>query len=88
MNDIRRNVKLTGRITNVTTFGAFVDIGVGRDRLIRVSKMLPGAFEVLGVGDIVEVIVDQFKVNKRKINKGKIGLRMLSTADRNVLLCA
>ena len=83
MNDIRRNVKLTGRITNVTTFGAFVDIGVGRDRLIRVSKMLPGAFEVLGVGDIVEVIVDQFKVNK-----GKIGLRMLSTADRNVLLCA
>ena len=83
MNDIRRNVKLTGRITNVTTFGAFVDIGVGRDGLIRVSKMLPGAFEVLGVGDIVEVIVDQFKVNK-----GKIGLRMLSTADRNVLLCA
>ena len=83
MNDIRRNVKLTGRITNVTTFGAFVDIGFERDGLIRVSKMLPGAFEVLGVGDIVEVIVDQFKVNK-----GKIGLRMLSTADRNVLLCA
>ena len=81
MNDIRRNVKLTGRITNVTTFGAFVDIGVERNGLIHVSKMLPGAFEVLGVGDIVEVIVDQFKINERKI-----GLRMLSTADRNVEL--
>ena len=81
MNDIKRNVKLTGRISNVTTFGAFVDVGVERNGLIHVSKMLPGAFEVLGVGDIVEVIVDDLNVSE-----GKIGLRMLSTGDRNVEL--
>nr|XP_022329484.1 S1 RNA-binding domain-containing protein 1-like [Crassostrea virginica] len=36
---LREGTILTGKVTNVTHFGAFVDIGVGRDGLIHTSNM-------------------------------------------------
>ena len=54
VNDLRLNTRLTGRVTNVTTFGAFVDIGVGHDGLLHKS-VIPSNKE-LGAGDIVEVV--------------------------------
>uniref|UniRef100_K1QUW4 S1 RNA-binding domain-containing protein 1 n=1 Tax=Magallana gigas TaxID=29159 RepID=K1QUW4_MAGGI len=36
---LREGTRLTGKVTNVTHFGAFVDIGVGRDGLIHNSNM-------------------------------------------------
>lgn len=36
---LREDTRLTGKVTNVTHFGAFVDIGVGRDGLIHNSNM-------------------------------------------------
>jgi transcriptional accessory protein Tex/SPT6 len=36
---LREGTLLTGKVTNVTHFGTFVDIGVGRDGLIHISNM-------------------------------------------------
>ena len=36
---LSKGMKLTGKVTNVTEFGAFVDIGVGRDGLVHISEL-------------------------------------------------
>ena len=51
--DLREEMVLEGVVTNVTQFGAFVDVGVHRDGLVHVSKMK----EKLKVGDRVTVRV-------------------------------
>lgn len=38
--DVRQGMVLTGRVQNVTDFGAFVDLGVGLDGLVHSSEML------------------------------------------------
>ena len=66
---------LTGKVTNVTHFGAFVDIGVGQNGLIHTSKMKPinmNGKSVLELGDKVEVKV----INVEK-SKNRIGLELL-----------
>ncbi len=37
--DLKPGMKLTGIVTNVTNFGAFVDIGVHQDGLVHISQM-------------------------------------------------
>ena len=39
MEDLEKGMKLPGVVTNVTAFGAFVDIGVHQDGLIHISKL-------------------------------------------------
>ena len=39
MEDLKTGVKLPGVVTNVTAFGAFVDIGVHQDGLVHISKL-------------------------------------------------
>ncbi len=39
VNDLRTGMKLPGIVTNITNFGAFVDIGVHQDGLVHVSQM-------------------------------------------------
>lgn len=64
INDLSVNTRLSGRVTNVTTFGAFIDIGVGHDGLLHKSK-LPASRE-LGAGDIVDVAcTDVDRTNNR-----------------------
>jgi small subunit ribosomal protein S1 len=36
---LSKGMKLTGKVANVTEFGAFVDIGVGRDGLVHISEL-------------------------------------------------
>ena len=75
MNDLRPGTTLTGRVTNTTHFGAFVDAGVGRDGLVHTSCMphhALGGKKTLELGDKVEVVVQNVDVAK-----GRIGLRLL-----------
>lgn len=65
MSDLRSGSELTGRVTNVTHFGAFVDIGVGINGLIHCSKM--GRYGKVGVGDHVEVKVESIDLDRRRI---------------------
>jgi uncharacterized protein len=39
MEDLREGMKLPGIVTNVTNFGAFVDIGVHQDGLVHISQL-------------------------------------------------
>jgi len=39
MDDLRRGMRLPGIVTNITNFGAFVDIGVHQDGLVHISQI-------------------------------------------------
>ncbi|MEZ5259745.1 MAG: S1 RNA-binding domain-containing protein [Ilumatobacteraceae bacterium] len=54
----------TGRVVNVTKFGAFVNILPGRDGLVHISKLGKGkrinrVEDVLNLGDTIEVVVEE-----------------------------
>ena len=70
-------MQLEGVVTNVTTFGAFVDIGVKQDGLVHVSQLadrwVEDPREVVQVGQVVRVRV--VEVDKAR---GRIGLSMRS----------
>jgi uncharacterized protein len=59
--DLQPGMKLEGTVTNVTAFGAFVDIGVHQDGLVHISeladKFVQDPHEVAAVGQVVKVTV-------------------------------
>lgn len=75
LEDLYDGMILTGTVRNVVDFGAFVDIGVKNDGLVHISelsnKRVASPYDVVSVGDIVEVMV--IKVDK---DRGKVGLSM------------
>ncbi|XP_064622934.1 S1 RNA-binding domain-containing protein 1-like [Lineus longissimus] len=74
MSALKLQSVLTGRVCNVTHFGAFVDIGVEHDGLIHSSEMRKG--RELKLGDKVEVRVIRVEPERKRI-----GLR-LEQADQ------
>jgi len=80
IHDLRSKMKLAGRVTRTDLYGAFVDIGVGRDALVHISKIQKGAVnrveDVLSVGDEISVYVDQ--VDK---DSGRVSLTMIKPLD-------
>lgn len=65
ISDLLIDTAVTGGVTNVTHFGCFVDIGVGRDALIHSSKlqgMTPR------IGDRVEAVVLNVDADRGRIN--------------------
>lgn len=72
LEDLSQGMTLTGTVTNVANFGAFVDIGVHQDGLIHISQMSTGVFvnnphEVLSVGDTIKVEVLEVDVDLKRI---------------------
>jgi uncharacterized protein len=61
LDDLEAGMLLSGTVTNVVDFGAFIDIGVGRNGLVHISEMsqsyVTHPLEVVAVGDIVQVRV-------------------------------
>jgi protein Tex len=61
VTDLQEGMELEGSVTNVTNFGAFVDLGVHQDGLVHISelshKYIQDAREAVKVGDIVKVKV-------------------------------
>ena len=55
---------LTGRVNNVTHFGAFVDIGIGVNGLVHVSKMRGSRVEL---GNRVEVRINSVELERKRI---------------------
>jgi protein Tex len=59
--DLAEGMELEGTVTNVTNFGAFVDLGVHQDGLVHISelshKFVQDARQAVKVGDIVKVKV-------------------------------
>ncbi|MBU2883121.1 RNA-binding transcriptional accessory protein [Psychrosphaera sp. B3R10] len=72
LNDLKPNMTLEGVVTNVTNFGAFVDIGVHQDGLVHISsltdKFVADPSEVVKAGDIVKVKVMEVDVQRKRIS--------------------
>ncbi|XID75069.1 Tex family protein [Alkanindiges sp. WGS2144] len=72
MEDLTDNLVLEGVVTNVTNFGAFVDVGVHQDGLVHVSE-LSGGFvndphQVVKPGQIVQVRVMSVDAERKRIS--------------------
>uniref|UniRef100_T1JNU4 S1 motif domain-containing protein n=1 Tax=Strigamia maritima TaxID=126957 RepID=T1JNU4_STRMM len=63
-SDLKAGTILTGRVTNVVHFGAFVDVGVGHDGLIHISNMKR---TTLHIGDRIEVIVQNIDCERKRL---------------------
>jgi len=71
MEDLKPGMKLPGIVTNVTAFGAFVDIGVHQDGLIHVSQLsdrfIKDPAEVVKVAQKVTVTVTEVDLPRKRI---------------------
>ena len=71
LKDLEADMVLEGVVTNVTNFGAFVDIGVHQDGLVHVSclseKFVKDPHQVVRAGDVVRVKVLEVDVKRRRI---------------------
>ncbi|RMA82187.1 uncharacterized protein DFR27_0135 [Umboniibacter marinipuniceus] len=71
MKDLKAGQRLEGTVTNVTNFGAFVDIGVHQDGLVHISaladKFVSDPREVVKAGDIVTVKVIEVDIDRKRI---------------------
>jgi len=78
VKDLKEGMICPGLVTNVTNFGAFVDIGVHQDGLVHISQMahdyVSDPKEVVAPGDQVQV-----KVIGVDVDKNQISLSMLLT---------
>jgi uncharacterized protein len=72
IGDLKIGMKLPGIVTNITNFGAFVDIGVHQDGLVHLSQItnrfIKDPNEVLKVNQKVEVTVTEIDVNRKRIS--------------------
>ncbi|AVL77786.1 MULTISPECIES: Tex family protein [Staphylococcus] len=76
IEDLSKDMKLSGTVRNVVDFGAFVDIGVKQDGLVHISKLskkfVKNPMDVVSVGDIVDVWI--LDIDDKK---GKVSLTMI-----------
>lgn len=81
IKDLTEGMELEGSVRNVIDFGAFVDIGVGQDGLVHISKLsndyVKHPKDVVAVGDIVTVWIDSVDVKR-----GRIGLSMIKKQNK------
>ena len=71
ISDLKEGMKLEGVVTNVTAFGAFVDIGVHQDGLVHISQLadvfVKDPSDVVKAGQILKVTVMEVDVERKRI---------------------
>jgi len=76
--ELKPDQVITGKVTKLAPYGAFVDIGVERDGLVHISEMSEDRIErpgdVAQVGDQVEVRVVSVNRQRRRIELSMVGL--------------
>jgi uncharacterized protein len=72
IEDVKTGMKLPGLVTNITAFGAFVDIGVHQDGLVHISELanrfVKNPNEVVKVNQKVMVTVLEVNVERKRIS--------------------
>ncbi len=72
INDLREGMVLEGTVTNVTAFGAFVDIGVHQDGLVHISRLadryVKNPHDVVTAGQVVRVRVLGCDAQRKRIS--------------------
>jgi protein Tex len=81
LEHLREGMVLEGMVSNVTNFGAFVDIGVHQDGLVHISELsqryVRDPRDVVQVGQVVKVRVLSVDVALQRISLSMKGLRMI-----------
>lgn len=71
LSDLETDMILEGVISNVTNFGAFVDIGVHQDGLVHISQLsdrfVKDPRDIVKTGDVVNVRVESVDVERKRI---------------------
>ncbi len=71
IGDLKVGMRLEGTVTNVTAFGAFVDVGVHQDGLVHISeladKFVKDPRDVVKAGDVVSVRVKEVDVARKRV---------------------
>lgn len=72
LKDLEADMVLEGVVTNVTNFGAFIDVGVHQDGLVHVSaladRFVKDPHEVVKAGDVVKVKVMEVDIKRKRIS--------------------
>jgi uncharacterized protein len=72
LSDLTAGMELEGVVTNITAFGAFVDVGVHQDGLVHISQLtdrfVKDPHEVVKVGDKIQVRVLEVDLERRRIS--------------------
>ncbi|MDQ7002578.1 MAG: helix-hairpin-helix domain-containing protein, partial [Ghiorsea sp.] len=72
IRDLRVGMKLEGVVSNVTNFGAFVDVGVHQDGLVHISALadefVGDPRKVVKTGQVVTVRVSEVDIKRRRIS--------------------
>ncbi|MCP4567130.1 MAG: RNA-binding transcriptional accessory protein [FCB group bacterium] len=70
--DLKVGMRLTGKVTNITKFGAFVDVGVHQDGLVHISQMadrfIKDPAEVVKLDQTVAVTVLEVDLQRRRVS--------------------
>jgi uncharacterized protein len=71
ISDLRQGMVLEGVVTNITNFGAFVDIGVHQDGLVHISEManrfVRNPADVVKVGQVLKVKVLEINESLKRV---------------------
>ena len=71
LTDLKPAMELEGVVTNITAFGAFVDVGVHQDGLVHISQLadrfVKDPHDVVKVGDRIQVRVLEVDLERRRI---------------------
>ncbi len=72
LKDLKPGMKLSGTVRNVTSFGAFIDIGLHDDGFVHISKMsknfVKNPNDIVSTGDIVDCYVLEVLEKKNKVS--------------------
>ncbi|MBD8624638.1 Tex family protein [Pseudomonas sp. CFBP 13727] len=85
LKDLQLGMVLEGVVTNVTNFGAFVDIGVHQDGLVHISalseKFIKDPREAVKAGDVVKVRVMEVDIPRKRVG---LSMRMGDTPGEKI----
>jgi len=72
IKDLKPDMVLEGVVTNITNFGAFVDIGVHQDGLVHISMMadrfVKDPHAIVKTGDVVKVKIMEVDIPRKRIS--------------------
>ncbi|MGV6816615.1 MAG: Tex family protein [Thiotrichales bacterium] len=83
LKDLQPGMVLEGVVTNVTNFGAFVDVGVHQDGLVHISQLadsfVKDPHQVVSAGEVVKVKVMEVDLQRKRVG---LSMRLQQAADR------
>jgi len=79
IRDLEKGEVVQGTVTRILPYGAFVDIGIGRDALLHIREMseryIAKPEDVVNVGDVIEARIIELSRRRQRVDLSMKGLR-------------